>query len=347
MKVLNEGGEVRNAMSKSVTKINFFNSYFEELERRGIASVVLHTYEHYPEVIHSDIDYCVSDIDLNRILPLVYEHCVSSGWRLVQIMQHEVKAFFCICVSIDEPNTYLELDVCSDYMREGKVLIDADHLLEGRRKLLNKVFFAPSVGVEYGYTLWKGVAKRKELRGISGRLMSLASEDNEACIATILNLGLAENFKEHTLTDSANENFYNEMSKKYGSLPKYGLLQRVGKLWRRVYQPTGLLVNLASVVSIDEGQIRERVLPSVSHAFRQQRICAEAVSMVGTLMMGLKSTLVILHKDGVMTKSLVSLASVFKFGLTIESSEPEAIVKEIHIYLEDRLLHRWQIKRIK
>jgi len=177
-------------MPTSLSKIDFFNRYFELLESRGIASVILHTYEAYPEHIHSDVDYCVSGDNLPSIVPLVYEHCQASGWRLVQIMQHECKAFFCICVSIQDPTECVEFDVCSDYMREGKVLISAEKLLANRRPYAQTSFHIPSLGAEFCYRLWKSIAKKKPLEKMREPLDSLYAQDSESCSNAMLDLNI-------------------------------------------------------------------------------------------------------------------------------------------------------------
>ena len=72
-------------MKHSLSTINFFNSYFELLKHEDIAHVILHTYEQYPERLHSDVDYCVSDQNLRRVIPLLYAHWVCLGYMAVRL----------------------------------------------------------------------------------------------------------------------------------------------------------------------------------------------------------------------------------------------------------------------
>ena len=76
-------------MKMSVTPAQVFERYFAELERQGVAAVVLHSYAELPDCIASDIDYAVSNADLGRARSVLREVASSAGWVVAQTLQHE------------------------------------------------------------------------------------------------------------------------------------------------------------------------------------------------------------------------------------------------------------------
>jgi len=329
-------------MSKSLSKIEFFNGYFELLETRGIASVILHTYEAYPEHIHSDVDYCVSDDDLPGIVPLVLEYCRASGWRLVQIMQHESKAYFCICVSKQDPSEYIELDVCSDYMREGKILIAAETLLANRRPYGQTSFHIPSLGAEFCYRLWKSVAKRKPLKEMRAQLDGLYELGSEECSHAMIDLNIIDRDSSSTSWEKQSDEIFESLQHRYDQMPVSSRKGQWQKFIRRVIQPSGLLVFLPTGLG---GQEKEALAKRCGHAFRKTEISNAPDSFIRTWSRVLRSTLVLCDVGGSKQRLLGIVANGFDAGLKFsEHTSQKEMVSDVFQYLETRLVKRWHLK---
>lgn len=329
-------------MSAPLSKIDFFNRYFELLESRGIASVILHTYEAYPEHIHSDVDYCVNDDDLPSIVPLVFVHCQASGWRLVQIMQHECKAFFCICVSKQDPTECVELDVCSDYMREGKVLISAEKLLANRRPYSQTSFHIPSLGTEFCYRLWKSVAKKKPLEEMRGPLDGLYEQDPESCSNAIFDLNILGSHSTITSWEKQSDAIFGDLQKRYGQMSVMSRKGQFQKFFRRLIHPSGLLVFLPSGHGSEE---KQALTKACGHAFRKTKILDGPDSFVKTWNRVLRSTLVLCDAGGLRQRLLGIMADWFDAGLLIrEPASQKEMTSAIFQYLEKRLVKRWRLK---
>lgn len=328
-------------MSESLSKIDFFNSYFELLKSRGIASVILHTYKAYPEHIHSDVDYCVSDGDLAEIIPLVDEHCQKSGWRLVQIMQHESKAFFCICVSKYDSSEYLELDVCSDYMREGKILIRAEDLLAGRRCLRDKHFYVPSPGAEFCYGLWKSVAKKKSTQMMFDQLNTLYDRDPENCLNAMVDLGIFESHHNAQYWKTQGEKIYSNLVSRYNKMPVASQKRQLQRLYSRVVNPSGLVILLPSRESKNETDL---ILNACRHAFRKTARSKKSDSPAATWKIMLRSTLVLYEGKGFSRWLLCTLAARFDALLQLGTGSLDQKTNQIFEYLEVRLVKRWGLR---
>lgn len=325
---------------KSLSKSEFFNSYFIWLESQEIESVILHTYENYPAQIHSDIDYCVSQKNLDRIVPLVHEHCKASGWLLVQVMQHEVKAFFCICVSRDNPNCFVQLDACSDYMREGKVLIKSNSLLKNRRKLPNKHFYVPSLEAEFCYTLWKAVAKKKGLDSVVQRLNDLYQNHHEACVQAMLNCGVVRDSSLAHSWKNKSQVIYDDLLGNYDNLKFDSRWNNWMRLLQRLVKPSGLLIVM------NQGSNEELVqMPmTLGCSFRKVEVLGGGESIISSYKKILRSTVIIFCHESTKSRLLLCLSKIFDAGVFIESAGEIETAQTIHEYLGVRLVRRWGLE---
>ena len=324
-------------MKHSLSTINFFNSYFELLKHEDIAHVILHTYDQYPERLHSDVDYCVSDQNLRRVIPLLYAHCVNSGWKLVQIMQHEVKAFFCICVSSQNPNNYIQLDVCSHYMHEGKVLIKADDLLRNRRKLKHKSFYIPAVGVEFCYSLWKSVAKKKPIEAMFKRLADLYDSDPVQCREVMQTMQMISGKGSFRSWEEHGEPLHQKLESIYQNRSIDYRRGQTRKWLARVERPTGLYVSLSRDLSEAD---RKSIIRQLSPYFRSARVQNSSKISPSVYKDILKSTLIVSVQSNQRCGVLALLASIQQAVLQIESPDQGRVIEAVLDYLESRLVKR-------
>ena len=163
-----------------------FGRYFGALREQGIQAVVLHGYEGFPDSFPSDIDFAVADKDLRRAISILHDVCAESGWLVAQILQHEIFAFYCVAVFADDPRYILKFDVCSHYVRNGKVFIEDRQLLQDAHP--HKDFLIPAVSSEFLYVLSKALAKGKTLDEVAQRLRILYRKDASGCRSVLLKL---------------------------------------------------------------------------------------------------------------------------------------------------------------
>lgn len=324
----------------SYSKIIFFNSYFELLESRNIDHVILHTYDAYPEEIHSDVDYCVNDEDLERIPALIHEHCSNSGWRLVQILQHEVKAFFCICVSLSDPTEYIELDVCSDYMREGKVLLRAEQILSSRRKARGRSFQIPSVGAEFCYSLWKSVAKGKSLDQSAKKLAEIYEQSPEECECAMRVGKMGAAFLERGSWNEQGQQIYAKLEQIYAGADKVSRSSRFKKLYKRLTEPSGLFLCINESVKGVDG----RFIASMKPCFRKVDKTLTKSHLFKTPVKVLRTRLIMSDRERLIVRLVYLTCKFFNAGYKLESTMSQNAVSDVHAYLEQRLQKRWGFK---
>lgn len=143
----------------------FVRDFFVFLERNGYAAAVLHGWSDQFEGILSDIDFTIEPAGFQRIATLVNSYCEENGWRLCQILRHEPTAAFCVCSSIDDPDRSVALDACSDYRREGVLLMTSGKLLKQRVKLPWGAYRL-ATATELEYRVLKAAAKNKDAAGV-------------------------------------------------------------------------------------------------------------------------------------------------------------------------------------
>lgn len=328
-------------MKKSLPKTEFFNSYFSHLEQSAIKSVILHTYDEYPKEIHSDIDYCVEESALKKLIPLLHKFCVDNGWRLVQIMQHEVKALFCTCVSIANPEEYLQLDVCSDYMREGKFMISSEDLLNERRVYEGKSFYIPSLSAEFIYTFCKGIAKDKSYDEISNRLLELYNQDSGACDAMLAKCTLIKNLDDSGKFNECGESVYMSAKASYKKLPSSFPIKNFIRKVNRVKNPSGMILNCSKKLNAAQN---EDFIMGLSRLFRKVAISDRDSELLKDANSVLRTTVVIKEEKKIGIMSMPD--KIMKFWLNLEAEETNIAIDEVHQFLESRLVKKWNIKSI-
>jgi len=269
-------------------KNDFFNAFWNELERHKISYAVLHSWQNYPEQISSDVDYAVRDTKIREIVPLLSKFSRAHGWRLVQVIEHEPKAFYCVCIQKGGDFEQLDLDVTANYARLGHRLIPNKYLLEGHRKISGKEFYVTSVSSEFCYLLAKASAKQKKYSDISHRILELLDEDLEGCwhrFITIFNLGdkVVPETREEAASQVADlfvtERCFTKLKKR-----KWGVSE-VLLYARRIIQPTGFCLRFKSSDWLESKSVVLGIIKSIEALYRRV-IYIEKPSDLGRLASG-------------------------------------------------------------
>ena len=163
------------------TPAYFLDRYWRALEEQGWEAIVLHSWRDLPQRIDSDIDYAVRGPTPGDLMRFLFQFSRRHGWHMVQAIEHEPGAIFCVCQQAAPPFEALQLDVTWSYRRRGHVLLSAELLFENNRTIPGKVFRVPSPGSEFIYLLAKAAAKGKDFGRVEQRLDELLHEDAEGC----------------------------------------------------------------------------------------------------------------------------------------------------------------------
>jgi lipopolysaccharide/colanic/teichoic acid biosynthesis glycosyltransferase len=153
-----------------------FRAFFAELESCGIDYAVLHGYSDFPEAVRTDVDFVVAHEHLRRVDRVAARVAGDRRWVVTHVRRHELTACYLVAVDPADQTQHLALDACSHFAKDGMRLIEAEHLLAGRRRT-ETGFFVPSPSGELAYVLAKAVVNGKPRIQVLPRLRELRAQD--------------------------------------------------------------------------------------------------------------------------------------------------------------------------
>jgi hypothetical protein len=257
---------------KPSSREEFFDSFWPTLQSKDWTAIILHSWQNLPKVIESDVDYAVSGCQPSDLLGFLAEFCRNHGWRLVQVIEHEPRAYFCVCVQNGGDFESLALDVTWDYRRLGHLLIPSAKLHKGSKAAVGKSFQIPSPGTEASYILAKAAAKSKDFSEIASPLKELIDQDPVDC-QRALHENLDCSLQRGTSSDILHQlrNWYPEAEnfravrtgKRYGT-------EEIQLYLRRCLNPTGLWLSFQKHLDSDT---LDEILKPIMPLFRRVHFC--------------------------------------------------------------------------
>ena len=216
----------------------FVRGFFLSLEQGGIQASILHGWQENFENELSDVDFVVARESFGQIAELVHDHCKSTGWQLCQILRHETTAAYCVCSPTDDPACAVALDACSDYQRNGTVLLSADELLEDRLHLPWGGYHL-SFATELRYRFAKAAAKNKNVNASATEFALYPQEIRRGCEAWLAKTWSVsiESWNTGDLAPALAN--LRERTNSFPSLMQPGA---PGRIVSRILHPTGLIV---------------------------------------------------------------------------------------------------------
>ena len=139
------------------------------------------------EDLSGDVDIVVRPESIEDPAEFIQKICESCRVICVQILQHEVTAFYFV-VTWEEDGEYqfLKLDICSDYYRDARFLLGANRLLSNRYKEPESGLYYPAPEDNFLYYLIKKVDKGSICKSQFDFLVELFSAGNSSDIHAVL-----------------------------------------------------------------------------------------------------------------------------------------------------------------
>lgn len=145
------------------TRASMLRGLFDFFERASLPYCVVGDARTLPGNISSDVDIVVERAALPTMPALLERFGTNYGTRLVQSLQHEPNAFQFVLSWHREDDTacFLQVDVCSDYVRRGRRYLNAHELLARRTRLADASggFYVAAPADEFIYYLIKKIDK--------------------------------------------------------------------------------------------------------------------------------------------------------------------------------------------
>ncbi|MFC5412572.1 hypothetical protein ACFPMF_24820 [Larkinella bovis] len=112
----------------------FFFSLISFFNKKHIPYVLLGDTTNFPHKIDSDIDLAVSKNDFKKIEKHMQDFACENNVDILGYLQHEITAKFFICSTKNGgSNIIMNPDICSDYYRNGFLIIKSEQLLDKRK----------------------------------------------------------------------------------------------------------------------------------------------------------------------------------------------------------------------
>lgn len=256
---------------------------FHFLIKTNVEYCVVGDVRKFPEVIDSDIDIIISKNILPNIKKIVYEFCKQYDTHLVQILQHEQTGFYYILTFIqDGQRVYLHPDFCSDYFRNGRLLLSAEEILNNRKLALDekgesKGFYVPAPAYAFIYYLLKRIDKL-HLTSEQGAYLSQQWHLQPDSARTLVrrfwgnqNSLLIENAADSNNWKTLN-NFLPVLQKELHKTTSQIFVHRL-KEWvriiHRIFSPTGLFVIFLGADGSGKSSVIDKIIYSLKPAFRR------------------------------------------------------------------------------
>lgn len=252
--LITPAGEVRG--NKRATA-EILESFFTALNASSYAYCVVGDTSSLPRIPENDVDIVVRHQDLHSVRKYVVECMRQLGGILVQCLQHELNAYYHVFWfgSRAPGNRLVKIDVCSDYRRQGQLILTADWLLQGRQLVSgsgpNPLFYVPAVDRQFVYYLAKRVHKLSGNEKVLEHLAGLEAGCRENC-AKALELFWSKRTRSQLLASiqSSDVSGFNEVMHQarrelVGRLSSLSLLDRGAewkRRWDRIWSPTGLVL---------------------------------------------------------------------------------------------------------
>ena len=262
-------------MLPNSARAELFIDIIQTLETEGQKLCILNGYQDYPEQISSDID-AISDNSL-AIPHILSQHKVAT---VIQILQHEATAFFCVLYRNNGGKpTLVILDVYADYRRNGRVFFQGREFLETCQSF--KFFKVPAAKLEFSYYLIKKIAKGSLDETQGQRLSELYLQDVVGCKQQLEQFfSLAET---QLVSEAASSGNWDLVRSQINNLRR-AMLNRVARehalrtfqyfcgefmRWiKRIRQPTGLMVVFLGADGSGKSTVIDRVKQDLALAFR-------------------------------------------------------------------------------
>ncbi len=258
---------------------------FRFLERSGAPWCVVGDTRDYPQVIASDVDIVLDPEAFTGVARLVARFCAECDVRLVQWIEHEQTAVYCVLAWLGEDGgfCFLAVDFCSDYRRGGRLLLAAKSILDQclpatDARGFERGFRVPPASVQFIYYLMKKVDKR-ELDDEHGDYLSACwREDPDGAWSEVVRYWpVAEEAGLIARAAAANRWFpvravlqrLRRALHRSAPLSARALAGELRRCVRRALRPTGLTVAVLGPDGSGKSSVIERMLADLAPVFRR------------------------------------------------------------------------------
>jgi len=259
--------------------------FFRFLDESAIHSCVVGPHDSIPDNITGDVDVVIYGSKFHKIATYLCDFCPEQRLFLVQHLQHEQTAHYFVVVSSDrsyDPE-FLKIDICSDYLRNGRLFLSANEILEACVPAVDAIgeekgFKVAAPPLEFAYYLLKKIDKQFLDDDQGSHLSTVWKMDPNAGSAQIERFWSGQDAA--LLRKAAEDNDWAPVRRALPRLQRSlhrnltrttitALAQEFARKVRRVVQPTGLHVAFLGADGSGKSTVIEHTIAALAPAFRR------------------------------------------------------------------------------
>ena len=118
-------------------KSNLNKTFFEELNKGNVNYCVLgKSFSKFGENHMGDIDIAISKEDIQKTNRIIFQLTRNTNFYLINTIQHEINSFHLVFLENNlNCSRFHHFDICTDYIRNCRVLLFEEFLLEDKIKI--------------------------------------------------------------------------------------------------------------------------------------------------------------------------------------------------------------------
>ena len=264
-------------------KSDCLQEFFNFLERHGVGYCVVGDSSQMPTEVPSDIDIVVDARSLCRIGALVRDFCLTYDLSHVQTLRHEQTAYYYVIAFYDQSGSlkFLHPDICSDYFRNGRKLLNAEEMLSNRVLAVDKNgsgkgFFVAKSHQEFIYyfikKIDKGSLSSDQFDHLREQYLLAVEESNEMLMRFWSEVSVAEISSSLLRGDmEALRRKIPDLKRELAAGKQFNLTHYAREFCRKVgraLRPTGVSVALLGPDGAGKTAVGEGLVEVLSPAFR-------------------------------------------------------------------------------
>lgn len=238
--------------------------------------------------VPGDVDIVFRRNTIGCLWSLIEKICSSCAIQCIQILQHELRAYYCVMAwREDESWQYLRLDCCDDYLRDARTLIRAEELLVGREMDPATGFYVPAPENNFLYYLLKKIEKGS----VNEKQLVYLQQNLSACRKDMF-LKLSRYWTEEQTRQMLQCLEQDNLNRFQVSIPEWQAALKSGtrpafksryhetvRIARRIMRPTGVWIAIYGPDGNGIASIIDMLKPALLPAFRRTeeyrfRLCA-------------------------------------------------------------------------
>lgn len=260
-------------------RIKNFKKLIKYFEKNAIDYAVLGRKESLDEIIDGDIDIVVSKNNFNQIEHILNTFCNSNNMLFIQNIQHESTAKYMI-ISDNSDHSIICPDICSHYVRDARLLIDNDTLLENTMVIEVEGFRFKALKPQYEfvyYFLKKIDKSNMGEREFAHLLEQYSLIDSDEKNTLLMDYFSKESIKKidtifrskdvNSLKDSVSS-FKRELHSKKQVKWSFLIKDKILKL-RRIFKKTGLSISIMGPDGCGKSTVIDALMENLKPAFRK------------------------------------------------------------------------------